>query len=317
MLEVIVTGAAGFIGSHLSEHLLEKGHKVIGIDELNNYYDPTLKRKNINILKNYDQFSFIQQSIEALDWKPLVNNIDYIFHQAAQAGVRASWGDNFRDYVNRNILSTQILLESLKESKSLKKLVFASSSSVYGDSYQLPTTENINPKPISPYGITKYAAEQLCNLYYVNYGIPIVLLRYFSVYGPRQRPDMAFHKFFKSIIESQPITIYGNGLQTRDFTFVKDIVSANMLAAMSDKCTGEIINIGGGSRLGLLSVIEQMENIVGEPINKIYLNSSQGDATHTAADISKAKRLLGFFPQTNIKNGLKEEWEWIKGYYQN
>lgn len=197
MAKSIVTGAAGFIGSHLVEALLKRGEEVIGIDEFNDYYNPTIKRKNIAHLQNHPRFTLVEGNIQFLDWKTLLKNVDVIYHQAAQAGVRTSWGEGFRAYTERNINSTQVLLEAAKDTPSLKRLVFASTSSVYGDAETLPTHEEICPKPVSPYGITKLAAERLCGLYHKNFGVPFVSLRYFTVYGPRQRPDMAFHKFLK------------------------------------------------------------------------------------------------------------------------
>ena len=244
MTKNIVTGAAGFIGSHLAEKLLRKGEEVIAIDEFNDYYDPFFKNKNIACLKAYDNFELIEADIQFIDWNSLLKDVDVVYHQAAQAGVRASWGQGFRFYTERNISATQVLLEAAKDAKNLKRLVYASTSSVYGDAETLPTSELICPKPVSPYGITKLAAERLCGLYHKNFGVPFVALRYFTVYGPRQRPDMAFHKFFKAVIEDEAIPVYGDGLQTRDFTFVSDAVAANLAAASVDGAVGEIFNIG-------------------------------------------------------------------------
>jgi UDP-glucose 4-epimerase len=241
--------------------------------------------------------------------------VDVIYHQAAQAGVRASWGQGFRSYTERNINATQVLLEAAKDSKYLKRLVFASTSSVYGDAETLPTHEEICPQPVSPYGITKLAAERLCGLYYKNFGVPYVALRYFTVYGPRQRPDMAFHKFFKSVIEDQPIPVYGDGQQTRDFTFISDAVAANLAAATVPEAIGEIFNIGGGSRVVLTEVLDTMEEIVGKPIKRNHIEKAMGDARHTAADVSKAQRILGYQPQVSLKEGLFQEWEFIKSLY--
>jgi len=207
MQKVIVTGAGGFIGSSLIETLLKHGKEVVGIDEFNDYYNPELKRRNIADFQNHHSFELVEGDIQVLDWHTLLKDVDVIFHQAAQAGVRASWGQGFRSYTERNINATQVLLEAAKDSKYLKRLVFASSSSVYGDAETLPTHEEICLQPVSPYGITKLAAERLCGLYYKNFGVPCVALRYFTVYGPRQRPDMAFHKFFKSVIDDQ---VYSN-----------------------------------------------------------------------------------------------------------
>jgi nucleoside-diphosphate-sugar epimerase len=315
MTKNIVTGAAGFIGSHLAETLLKKGEEVIGIDEFNDYYDPLFKNKNVTSLQSYDKFKLIQGDIQFLDWNSLLKDVDVVYHQAAQAGVRASWGQGFRFYTERNISATQVLLEAAKDAKNLKRLVYASTSSVYGDAETLPTSELVCPKPVSPYGITKLAAERLCGLYHKNFGVPFVALRYFTVYGPRQRPDMAFHKFYKAAIEDKAIPVYGDGLQTRDFTFVSDAVAANLAAATVEDAVGEIFNIGGGSRVVLKEVLETMEEIIGKPIKRNHIERAMGDARHTAADVSKASKILGYQPQISLKEGLTKEWEWVKGIY--
>jgi UDP-glucose 4-epimerase len=315
MTTSIVTGVAGFIGSHVAEALLKRGDKVIGIDELNDYYDPNLKRKNLSTLLNNPSFELIEKSIQQVNWQALLVDADAIYHQAAQAGVRASWGQSFSYYTERNINATQIILEAAKESKSLKRLVFASTSSIYGDAETLPTSELIAPQPVSPYGITKLAAEYLCRLYYQNFQVPVTILRYFSVYGPRQRPDMAFHKFFKAAMAGESIPIYGDGQQTRDFTFVGDVVAANLAAATIPEAVGEIFNIGGGSRVVLADVLDKIEAIVGSPIQRNYLEKARGDARHTGADVSKAKKILGYNPQVSLVEGLTREWEWVRELY--
>ncbi|NJL79493.1 MAG: NAD-dependent epimerase/dehydratase family protein [Richelia sp. RM2_1_2] len=315
MTKNIVTGAAGFIGSHLAETLLIKGEEVIGIDEFNDYYDPMFKYKNIASLQSYANFKLIEGDIQFLDWKALLQDVDIIYHQAAQAGVRASWGQGFRFYTERNISATQVMLEAAKDAKNLQRFIYASTSSVYGDAETLPTSELVCPKPVSPYGITKLAAERLCGLYHKNFEVPFVALRYFTVYGPRQRPDMAFHKFYKAVIQDEAIPVYGDGLQTRDFTFVSDAVTANLAAATVENAVGEIFNIGGGSRVVLKEVLETMEEIVGKPIKRNHVEKAMGDARHTAADVSKAQRILGYQPSVNLREGLTREWEWVKGLY--
>jgi UDP-glucose 4-epimerase len=313
----IVTGAAGFIGSHLAETLLQQGERVIGIDNLNDYYDTALKRRNLSILLKYPSFISIEEDIQALDWQLLLEDAQFVYHQAAQAGVRASWGSSFRQYTERNINATQIILEAAKTAKSLQRLVFASTSSVYGDAETLPTAESTCPQPISPYGITKLAAERLCQLYYQNFQVPVVVLRYFSAYGPRQRPDMGFHKFFKAVLRGDAIPIYGDGQQTRDFTFVGDVVAANLAAAYIPAAVGEVFNIGGGSRAVLEEVLAVMEDIVGQPIRRHYQEKARGDARHTAADVTKAREILKFQPQVSLTEGLKLEWDWIQSLYGN
>ncbi|MGD1698746.1 NAD-dependent epimerase/dehydratase family protein [Dapis sp. BLCC M229] len=315
MSNIIVTGVGGFIGSHLAETLLNQGEKVIGIDQFNDYYDPALKRQNISQFKDHSAFQLIENDIQSLNWSDLLVDVDIVYHQAAQAGVRASWGEGFRSYTERNINATQIILEAAKDAPNLKRLVYASTSSVYGNAETFPTPETICPQPVSPYGITKLAAERLGKLYHQNFDVPCVYLRYFTVYGPRQRPDMAFHKFFKWILQDEPISIYGDGQQTRDFTFISDAVAANLAAGKAPEAVGEVFNVGGGSRVVLAEVIDTMEEIVGRPIKKNFVEKARGDARHTSADVSKAKKILGYQPQVSLKEGLQREWEWVQSLY--
>ncbi|MBD2629880.1 NAD-dependent epimerase/dehydratase family protein [Trichormus variabilis] len=315
MAKNIVTGVAGFIGSHLVDTLLQRGEEVIGIDEFNDYYDPILKRKNIATFQQSPNFTLIEGDIQFLDLPKLFQDVEVVYHQAAQAGVRNSWGKGFRAYTERNINATQVLLEAAKDAQHLKRLVFASSSSVYGDAETLPTNEEIKPLPVSPYGITKLAAERLCGLYHKNFAVPFVSLRYFTVYGPRQRPDMAFHKFFKAVLQDEAIPVYGDGQQTRDFTFVTDAIAANLAAATIPEAVGEIFNIGGGSRVVLAEVLDTIEDIVGQPIKRNHIEKAMGDARHTAADVSKAHKILGYQPQVTLREGLRREWEWVKALY--
>ena len=311
----IVTGVAGFIGSHLAETLLKQGIGVIGIDQFNDYYDPQLKEKNVVNLKRFANFELIKDDIEKLDWQQLLQSVDVVYHQAAQAGVRASWGTGFSNYTTKNINATQIILEAAKEVKSLKRIVYASSSSIYGNAATMPTPETLCPQPVSPYGITKLAGERLCWLYQQNFGVPATALRYFTVYGPRHRPDMAFHKFFKAAIDDESISIYGDGQQTRDYTFVSDVVAANLAAGEVPEAIGEVFNIGGGSRVTLMQLLEIMEQVMGRPIRKNYIEKAKGDARHTSADITKANKILGYIPQVSLTEGLTKEWEWIQTIY--
>ncbi len=312
----IVTGVAGFIGSHLAEAILDRGDQVIGVDQFNDYYNPQLKRNNVSSLKKNSAFTLIESDIQTLNWQELLQGVDIVYHQAAQAGVRASWGEGFRHYTERNINATQIILEAAKETQSLKRFVYASTSSVYGNAETMPTPETICPQPVSPYGITKLAAERMCWLYQQNFGVPITALRYFTVYGPRQRPDMAFHKFFKAAIQDKAISIYGDGKQTRDFTFISDAVAANLAAGEVPEAIGEVFNIGGGSRVVLTDVLATMEKVIGQPIRKNYVEKAMGDARHTSADVSKAQRILGYKPQVSLAEGLTKEWEWIQSLYK-
>lgn len=311
----IVTGVAGFIGSNLAGTILQQGDRVIGVDQVNDYYNPELKRANIKYLQQYEGFKFIESDIQKLDWLELLQGVGVVYHQAAQAGVRASWGDGFRQYTERNINATQIILEAAKEVDSLQRIVYASTSSVYGNAETMPTPETICPQPVSPYGITKLAAERMCWLYQQNFNVPVTALRYFTVYGPRQRPDMAFHKFFKAAIKDEAISIYGDGQQTRDFTFVSDAVAANLAAGSVPDAIGEVFNIGGGSRAVLMDVLATMEQVIGQPIKKEFVGKARGDARHTSADISKAKRILGYNPKVSLAEGLAKEWEWVRPLY--
>ncbi len=310
-MRALVTGAAGFIGSHLSQRLLKDGFEVTGIDCFTDYYSKVIKEKNISGIVGRKGFKLVKENLLDSDLERLLDGTDFVFHEAAQPGVRASWGKSFSVYVEDNILATQRLLEALKD-KKIKKMVFASSSSIYGDSEKLPTKESFAPRPVSPYGVTKLAAESLCYLYSKNHGIPVVSLRYFSVYGPRQRPDMGFNRFIRAIINGDDITVYGNGRQTRDFTFVSDVVDANMKAANCGCAPGEIFNIGGGSRISVNDTIKLIEDISGKKAKVKYLENQKGDVAHTSADITKAKRVLGYGPKIDIKKGLREEYEWLK-----
>jgi len=310
-MRVVVTGAAGFIGSWLSQRLLALGHRVIGIDCLTDYYSTDLKRKNIEEALDHPRYEFLEQDILEADLPRILGGCEVIFHQAAQAGVRASWGQRFETYTRNNVLATQRLLEASKE-LSLKRFVFASSSSVYGDAESLPVSEDTSARPISPYGVTKLAAENLCHLYHRSFGVPTVSLRYFTVFGPRQRPDMAFHRFLRAIMRGEEIAIYGAGDQTRDLTYVADAVDANLLA-MEKGSNGSIYNIGCGSRISINEAIELIEGIIGRKANRKHSESQKGDMLHTWSDTTLARKDLGFRPRYGFEEGLREEVEWLKG----
>jgi len=313
-MKALVTGTVGFIGSTLTEKLLKEGYEVIGVDCFIDYYSRKLKEKNMESFIYNDNFTFIEKSILDIDLKELLKDIDYIFHQAAQAGVRASWGEDFEIYSDNNIMGTQKLLEAAKEN-DIKKFVYASSSSVYGDTDNLPMKETNRLQPVSPYGVSKLAAENLCYLYYKNFNVPAVSLRYFTVFGERQRPDMAFHIFIKAILEDKKLTIFGDGKQSRNFTHVDDIVKANILAAESD-VKGEIFNIGGdGERVVLNNAISLMEDIIGKKANREYQSVVKGDVKHTSADCSKARKMLNYDPEVSFEEGLKREIEFLKELY--
>ncbi len=313
-MRCVVTGAAGFVGSSIVDRLLKLGHEVVGIDCFIDYYPREMKEANLAKALTSNSFTFISQSLLEVDLEKELAGAEWIFHQAAQAGVRASWGDDFSIYTQNNILATQRLLEATKckqVRETLKKVVYASSSSVYGNAETLPTTEEMLPQPISPYGVSKLAAEHLMVLYAKEFLVPTISLRYFTVYGPRQRPDMAFHRFIKAGLLGEQISIYGDGTQSRDFTFIDDIVNANIIAAESS--TSELVfNIGGGSRITVNEVLQTVESIVNKPLNISYQDRQWGDAKHTGADTTRAKRELGFSPVVSVKEGLKKEASWVE-----
>jgi UDP-glucose 4-epimerase len=313
-MKCLVTGAAGFVGSHVAERLLRDGHDVIGVDGFVPYYPRAIKERNLAALLPHGRFRFVEGNLLDLDLPALLaQGIECIFHQAAQAGVRASWGQEFADYTTLNILATQRLLEAAK-AHPLRKFVYASSSSVYGDVATLPMREDALPKPLSPYGVSKLAAEHLCYLYWKNFGVPTISLRYFTVYGPRQRPDMAFHRFLRRLLQGAPIPIYGDGEQTRDFTYVDDVVEANLLAAHTP-LVGEVYNIGGGTAISLKAAIAVCEEVTGRRAMLDVRPAEKGDVRQTLADVSRASRDLGYRPQVGLDQGLEAEWRWLQELY--
>jgi UDP-glucose 4-epimerase len=315
-MKCLVTGAAGFVGSHLAERLLREQHEVIGIDCFVPYYPRWIKEQNIRGLGSYSQFHFIEASLIDIDLPGLLSQgVDCVFHQAAQAGVRASWGREFADYTSLNILGTQQLLEAAK-SHPLHKFVYASSSSVYGDVTTLPMREDALPKPLSPYGVSKLSAEHLCYLYWKNYDVPTISLRYFTVYGPRQRPDMAFHRFFRFLLENRSIPIYGDGEQTRDFTFIDDIVEANILASQTS-VVGDVLNIGGGTTVTLREAIAVCEEVSGKRAKLDLHPVEKGDVRQTLADVSRARQYLSYQPRVRLREGLAAEWQWVRDLYSH
>ena len=305
----LVTGAAGFIGSTLSERLLELGWRVRGVDSFSDYYPRWIKERNLTDLVGQDSFELIETDLETAPADDLLEGVGAVFHLAAQAGVRASWGEEFRIYTDTNILATQRLLEASRK-RSLTRFVFASSSSVYGDALSLPTSEESGFAPVSPYGVSKLAGDQLCRLYFRNFDLPTVALRFFTVYGPRQRPDMAFHRFLKALILGETIRVFGDGSQSRDFTFVGDIVEG-ALAALEGR-PGEAYNLGGNRPVKLREVIGMMERLTGRKARLELLPTAFGDVRHTAADISKAGRDLGYRPAFGLEEGLARELTWLK-----
>jgi UDP-glucose 4-epimerase len=308
-MNALVTGAAGFVGSTLAERLIGDGADVVGIDCFTDYYPRATKERNLDGLRRHPRFRLIESRIQDADLATLLRDRTHVFHLAAQAGVRKSWGRDFSIYTVNNIEATQVLLEALVGT-AVKKLVYASSSSVYGDGVAMPMREDALPQPLSPYGVSKLAAEQLCYLYHVNFAVPTVALRYFTVYGPRQRPDMGFHKFLRATILGKPISLYGDGEQTRDFTFVADAVSATVAAAASG-IPGRVYNIGGGSRVSVNQVLEMVARVSGRRPLVTRDPAQKGDMRHTYADTSLARADLGFVPSVSLEEGLAAEHQWL------
>jgi len=315
---VVVTGCAGFIGSHLAEALLSLGCRVTGVDAVNDYYDPALKRENLAEYAGHENFTFIERDLIDLDAVELLAGARACFHVAAQAGVRASWGAYFDEYADRNIRATQRLLEACLDpavSGGLKRFVYSSSSSVYGDRDDLPLAETALPRPHSPYGVTKLAAEHLCGLYSANFGVPTTSLRYFTVYGPRQRPDMAFRKFLEAAFDRRPWIVFGDGSQTRDFTYVADAVRANLLAVGPDvPCV--VANVGGGERIRLADALDLMRDLLREAAPGLtptveHRPVEKGDVRDTWADPGHAAAVLGYRSTVPFAEGLARMTAWV------
>jgi UDP-glucose 4-epimerase len=308
-VKALVTGAAGFVGSHLSERLIAAGATVVGVDCFTDYYSRGLKERNLEGLRRDSRFSLVEEPLATADLGALLDGTTHVFHLAAQAGVRKSWGRDFRVYTVNNVEATQVLLEACV-GRPIERFVYASSSSIYGDEVPLPMREDARPQPVSPYGVTKLAAEQLCYLYYVNHSVPTVSLRYFTVYGPRQRPDMGFSRFFTAVMHDQALPMFGDGRQTRDFTFVADAVSATVSAATRGK-PGGVYNIGGGSRVELLDVFELIRLVTGRPLRIERLEAQRGDMRDTYADTTRARTDLAFAPTVTLEQGLRAQYEWM------
>ena len=308
-MKALVTGAAGFIGSTLAERLLSDGAQVIGLDAITDYYPRWIKERNLAGPKQHGGFTFVESTIADADLPAVLDGVTHVFHLAAQAGVRRSWGRDFAVYTVNNVEATQRLLEACC-GRRVERFVYASSSSVYGDRVPIPMREDALPQPVSPYGVTKLAAEQLCYLYHVNYGVPTVALRYFTVYGPRQRPDMGFHRFLRAALRGEAITLYDDGEQTRDFTFVADAVAATV-AAGRQGTPGAVYNIGGGSRVSINQVLELIGRMVGRPVAVQRESAQKGDMRDTYADTSRARRELGFAPLVSLEQGLAAEYHWL------
>jgi nucleoside-diphosphate-sugar epimerase len=312
MAHALVTGAAGFIGSTLTDRLLADGVRVTGVDAFTDYYDVSLKRRNIAAALAHQGFQLLELDLGAADLA-LLPEVDVVFHNAAQPGVRASWGREFAAYTQHNVLATQRLLERYKRSK-LERIIYASSSSIYGDAESYPTSEAMLPRPFSPYGVTKLAGEHLALLYGRNFGLPVAALRYFTVYGPRQRPDMAFHRFCRAMLANEPITVYGDGLQSRDFTFVADAVEANVRAWKRAAPQG-VYNVGGGSQVTVLEAIALLEKSLGRKARVNLEPRPAGDPLRTRADATRLATDLGYATKVGIADGLAAQADWARTLY--
>lgn len=309
MVTHLVTGAAGFIGSQLAESLVAAGDTVRGVDCFTPYYERDAKKANLSALRDSDRFSFHEVDLRHDDLAALVDGVDVVEHQASQPGVRRSWSDGFRTYDECNVLATQRLLETSLQA-GVDRFVYASSSSVYGNADRYPVLETDLPKPYSPYGVTKLAAEHLCNLYATNYGLSTVSLRYFTVYGPRQRPDMAHHRLIESAIEQTPFPLYGDGSHVRDFTFVDDVVRANRLASTADVSPGTVVNICAGGSTVMRDLIDAVGDAVGQPVVIDQHPAQPGDVHRTGGSNELAGETLGWKPETPLTEGIRAQVDW-------
>lgn len=311
---VLVTGAAGFVGSHLSERLVEAGHEVVGVDCFTPFYARTLKEANIGRLLPEPNFRLVEIDLSEDNLGNLLQGVDVVFHLAAQAGVRGSFGESFATYLRNNLQATQRLLEAAI-GRSVSAFVYASSSSVYGDAVEFPMTERTPRRPVSPYGMTKAGTEDLAATYHRTFGIPVVGLRYFTVYGPRQRPDMAFSRFMHAVLDDRPLTLLGDGTQMREFTYVEDIVDGTIAAARHGRL-GAAYNLGGGRTVQLATAIGMIERLIGRRVKIAGAPAQAGDAYVSSCDSSLALNDLGYAPQTVLEEGLRAQLEWILGVSQ-
>ena len=308
-MNILVTGACGFIGTNLCQSLLKDGYNVTGVDAFTNNYQNSIKRANHRDLEKFENFKLLECDLLNVDLSTLIEGADIIFHLAGQPSVHNSWGEDFQVYLNRNIILTQRLLDAAKAAKT-PRFVNSSSSSIYGRVTSTPTKESDEKRPISPYGVTKFAAESLVTLYGSEFGLSTVSLRYFTVFGPRQRPDMAFNKLIHAGYKRESFQLHGDGSQIRDFTFVEDVVEANKLAAFADVSPGSVFNIGGGSPVSMSETITMLEEIMEEKIEIEFTPLGPGNPMITTADCTAASAILGWKPKTDTYNGLKAQVTW-------
>jgi nucleoside-diphosphate-sugar epimerase len=309
-MRALVTGVAGFVGSHVAEALVARGDTVVGIDCFTPYYDRAAKTANLAGLVAGDRFELVDADLRDLDLAACVDGVDAVFHQAAQPGVRLSWSGGFTDYVGHNVVATQRLLEAVKAARPQARVVYASSSSVYGNQPRYPTKEGDLPRPYSPYGVTKLAGEHLCGLYAENWGLHTVSLRYFTVFGPRQRPDMSIHRLCAAALGGEPFPRYGDGTQIREFTFVGDVVHANVLAAEADVAPGTYVNVAGGGEITLNELIDLVGEVAGTPVKVEERGAQPGDAYRNGGATDRARALLGWEPKVGLRDGIRAQLAW-------
>lgn len=308
-MRALVTGVAGFIGSHLAEALLAAGHQVVGMDCFTSYYGRSAKEANLADALAHPGFDLVEADLRSAELAPLATGADVVFHQAGQPGVRLSWSDGFAAYTEHNVVATQRLLEAVKGT-AVRRFVFASSSSVYGNALAYPTREGDLPRPHSPYGVTKLAAEHLCGVYAANWGVPTTALRYFTVFGPRQRPDMAMHRFIEAARRGDAVPVFGDGEQRRDFTYVDDVVAANLAAADHDVAPGTVVNVAGGCLATVNEVVAVLGRLLGSEVRVRRLPAQPGDAAVTSGSREAAARLLGWEPWVDLTTGLARQLAW-------
>lgn len=309
MSRYLVTGAAGFIGSHLCVELQRRGDHVRGVDAFTDYYARSLKAENLAWAQSPGLLEFMEDDLACADLAALLDGVDGIFHLAAQPGVRGSWGNEFEIYLRDNFLATQRVFTAAAARRI--RVVYASSSSIYGDAERYPTAEDVAPRPISPYGITKLGCEHLARAFARAMGLEAVGLRYFTVFGPRQRPDMAFARLARAAIRGDAFELLGDGNQSRDFTYVADAVGAT-IAAMEWGRAGVHYNVGGGAETTLNQVIELVTQLSGNPIDVRRRDRAAGDVRRTASDTARIRRDVGWVPRTSVRHGLQEQLEWLR-----
>jgi nucleoside-diphosphate-sugar epimerase len=305
----VVTGAAGFVGSHLVDTLLARGDTVVGVDCFTPYYEPDAKRANLADARDHDAFTLVEADLRDAELRPILEGVDTVYHQAAQPGVRLSWSDGFGEYASHNVLATQRLLEAAHHAR-VRRVVYASSSSVYGNQDRYPTVETDLPRPYSPYGVTKLAAEHLCGLYAENWGLDTVSLRYFTVFGPRQRPDMSIHRLCEAALTGASFPRFGDGHQVREFTYVADIVAANLCAADAAVPAGRVVNIAGGGEIELNDLIDTVAQLAGTEVRIEERPAQAGDARRNGGATARARQLLGWEPQVGLHDGIAAQLAW-------